>query len=60
MIEEKKQQEKETYKVMNEALADGYKSRRQRNYDDDQSQDSEDVDYVQSEVPELNYQNTQG
>jgi hypothetical protein len=38
----------------------GYASRRQRNYDDDQSQDEDEVDYVQSEVPEMNYMNTAG
>jgi hypothetical protein len=37
----------------------GYASRRQRTYDDDQSQD-EDDDYVQSEVPDMAYVNTQG
>lgn len=58
MTESKKESAKA---IDNKPAADfsGYASRRQRKYDDDQSQDEEE-DYVQSEAPEMSYVNTQG
>ena len=60
-VSAKKSKHKGHLKRVNAVEEIKFTSRRMKNFDDDASQDDEQSDYIQSEVPaDLNYVNTQG